>query len=90
MASAYINVSNSATPHSIELYGFISQLRQLVEQSQELKDRYDQMAMGGDFAALAGFLGLSEADATAIYNLIGSVNTELHGPFTAQLLARAG
>lgn len=90
MASAYIDISSTATNHSAELYGFISQLRQLVEQSQELKDRYDQMAMGGDYAALAGFLGLSEADATAIYNLIGSVNTELHGAFTAQLLARAG
>lgn len=90
MASAYINISSTATNHSAEIYGFISQLRQLVEQSQELKDRYDQMAMGGDWTALAGHLGLSEADATAIYNLIGSVNTELHGPFTAQLLARAG
>ncbi len=90
MASAYINISPTANIHSGELYSFISQLRQLVEQSQELKDRYDQMAMGGDYAALAGHLGLSEADATAIYNLMGSVNTELHGAFTAQLLARAG
>ena len=90
MASAYIDISGTATTHSGELLSFIRQLRQLSEQAAELKDRYDQMAMGGDFAALAGFLGLSEADATAIYNLLGSVNTELHGSFTAQLLARAG
>ena len=90
MASAYIDISSTATTHSAELFGFISQLRQLVEQSQELKDRYDQMAMGGDYAALAGHLGLSEADATAIYNLIGSVNGELHADFIPQLLARAG
>lgn len=66
MASAYIDISSTATNHSAELYGFI------------------------DYAALAGHLGLSEADATSIYNLIGSVNGELHGAFTAQLLARAG
>ena len=90
MASAYINVSNSATSHSGELLSFIRQLRQLSEQAAELKGRYDQMAMGGDWAALATYLNLSQADAEAIYNLMGSVNTELHAAFITQLTARAG
>lgn len=90
MASTFISISPSATQYSSELLGFIRQLRNLVEQSAELKGRYDQMAMGGDYAALAAFLDLSEADATAVYNLFGSVNGELQGPFIAQLLARCG
>jgi hypothetical protein len=90
MASSFIAISGTATPYSGELLSFIRQLRQIVEQSAEIKSKYDQMAMGADFAALASYLNLSEADATAIYNMIGSVNEELHGTFIAQLLARAG
>ena len=90
MASAYIDISGTATTHSGELLSFIRQLRQLSEQAAELKGRYDQMAMGGDWTALAAFLSLPQADAEAIYNLMGSVNTELHGPFISQLTARAG
>jgi hypothetical protein len=90
MASAYIDISGTATTHSGELLSFIRQLRQIGEQSAELKSRYDQMAMGGDWTALAGYLDLNEADAQAIYNMLGSVNTELHGTFISQLLARAG
>ena len=90
MASAYIPVSPTATQHSGELYAFIRQLRQIVEQCAELKGKYDQMAMGGDWSSLAAYLGLSETDAQAVYNIIGSANTELHGTFISQLLARAG
>lgn len=90
MASAYIDISGTATTHSGELLSFIRQLRQLAEQAAELKGRYDQMAMGGDWAALAAFLSLPQTDAEAIYNLMGSVNTELHAAFITQLTARAG
>ena len=90
MASSYIDISGTATTHSGELLSFIRQLRQIGEQAAELKSRYDQMAMGGDWTALAGYLDLNEADAQAIYNMLGSVNTELHGTFITQLLARAG
>lgn len=90
MASSYIDISGSATTHSGELLSFIRQLRQLAEQAAELKGRYDQMAMGADWAALATYLNLSQADAEAIYNLLGSVNTELHATFITQLTARAG
>jgi len=90
MASEFIAVSGSATPYSIELRSFLQQLRQVTELSAELKARWDSMAMGGDFASLAAYLDVSEADATALYNLLGSVNGQINGAFVAQLLARAG
>ena len=90
MASSYIDISGTASTHSGELLSFIRQLRQLAEQATEFKNRYDQMAMGGDWTTLGEKLVLSPTDAEAIYNLIGSVNTELHATFITQLTARAG
>lgn len=90
MASEFIAISSTATPYSGELRSFLAQLRQVTELSAELKARWDQMAMGSDFASLAAYLDVSEADATALYNLLGSVNSQINGTFVAQLLARAG
>ena len=83
MASAFISVSGTATPYSGALLSFLRQLQDVVEKSQELKDE-------ADWTALAAHWNLSEADAETMYNLLGSANTELHGTFTLQMLARAG
>ena len=90
MASAFISVSGTATPYSGALLSFLRQLQDVVEKSQELKDEADQVALGADWTALAVHWNLSEADAETMYNLLGSANTELHGTFTLQMLARAG
>ena len=47
-------------------------------------------SVGSWEAALASALGISTVDATTIYNLFGSVNTELHATFITQMLARVG
>lgn len=90
MASAFIAISGTATPYSGELRSFLAQLRQVTELSAELKARWDQMAMGGDFTSLGEFLDVTPAEAETLYNLLGSVNGQINGSFVAQLLARAG
>jgi hypothetical protein len=90
MASTFIPISASATTYSGELLSFIRALQNLTEQSTELKARYDQMAAGGDFASLAAYLNLSEADATTVYNIFSGVVTELHATNITQLTSRCG
>lgn len=90
MASAWINIAGTGTPKNIELRAFVDALQRLADDSAAIKAVYDQIALGGDFAALASALGISTVDATTIYNLFGSVNTELHATFITQMLARVG
>lgn len=90
MASAFIGISGTATPYSGALLSFLRQLQDVVDKAQELKDEADQVAMGGDWAALAAYWNVSETDAETVYNLLGSANTELHGAFTLQMLSRCG
>ena len=90
MASTFIAISNNANPYSQELSQFIRQLQSLVEQSDRLKDRYDQMAAGADWTTLATYLALSTANAETVYNLMASVNTELHATNITLLTDRCG
>jgi hypothetical protein len=87
MASAYIDIGTS-TRQSSETRAAIDSLQSVVDRFDQLKALFDQAALGGDWASLAALLGVSAANAEAIYNLFGSATTELHGTFTSQLLAR--
>ncbi len=90
MASAHIEVNGTQTRHNGQLRAHIDAIQRVVDESDRLKAMMDQAAAGQDWASLATLLGVPAADAEALYNLIGSSNGELHGPFTAQLLSRAG
>jgi hypothetical protein len=90
MASAHIEISPTATRLSGELRYFLNTLQQVVDNSDRLREIFDQIASGGDWPALAAALNLSEADAQAVYNLFGSAEAELDGAFIAQLLGRLG
>lgn len=90
MASAHIEVSGSATRLNGELRAFVDLLRQTCERGAKLKAIADQAALGGDWGGLSAAFGLSEADAETVYNLLGSVNTELAGAFISQMRARLG
>lgn len=90
MASAYIDISSTASRQSAETRAAIDQLQNVVQKFDELKAMFDQAALGGDWTALGGLLGVSAANAEAIYNLWGSAVTELHGTFVSQLLSRCG
>lgn len=95
MASAHINIEGNSTRLNRELRQFVDRLQQIVDDAGKMKATYDQLALGEDWIALRDALGLEpdangEADATTIYNLFGSVNSELGGTFIAQLLSRLG
>jgi hypothetical protein len=90
MASAHIEISGSATRLNGKLRSLLDQVQDVGERSAQLKAIFDQVALGGDFASLGEALGISAADAETVYNLLGSANTELHGAFITQMLARCG
>lgn len=90
MTSAHINVNGTGSRHNRQLREFIDRLQQTVDEAARLKAVLDQAALGEDWEALAALLDMDTTNAQAVYNLIGSTNTELHGTFTLQLLSRAG
>lgn len=90
MASSHIEISGTASRLSADVRQSIDTLRRVQADWQRIKDIMDQVALGGDYAALAIKLGTSETDAQAVYNLWGSANTEVHATFITQVLARLG
>lgn len=91
MASAYIDISTSASRISSQARSSIDQLKRVKDDWDNLKLTLDQIALGGDYTALAGYLGVNAAQAEAVYNLWGSANAELqNASFIAQLLSRCG
>lgn len=91
MASAYIDISTNASRISSQARSAIDTLRRVKDDFDNIKLTLDQIALGGDYTALAGYLGVSAAQAEAIYNLWGSANLELqNATFIAQLLSRCG
>lgn len=89
MASAHILVT-SGSQHSAQLRDFVDELYQVQDKARRLKATYDQAALGGDWTALAALIGVSDEDAQAVYNLLGSVSTELQATFITQMLGRLG
>lgn len=90
MSSAYIEISRSAPRIAAQTGAAIDQLQNVVDEFDRLKSLFDQIALGGDWIALGAQLGVSAANAEAIYNLWGSAQTELHATFLTQLLGRCG
>lgn len=91
MASADIDISTSASRISSQARSAIDQLKRVKDDWDNLKLTLDQIALGGDYTALAGYLGVNAAQAEAVYNLWGSANAELqNASFIAQLLSRCG
>jgi len=90
MATAHIEVVSTASRLGADVRTLITQLQRVVDDVDKVKAISDQVALGGDFAALAAKLGTSPEEAEAVYNLIGSVATELHGTFITQALSRLG
>jgi hypothetical protein len=90
MASAYIDISGTATRQSGQVRSAIDTLQRTIDDFDQLKAWFDQAAMGGDWVTLGALLNITAAEAEAVYNLWGSAVTELHGTFITQLLARCG
>jgi hypothetical protein len=80
-----------------EMNGYIQSMRGLDANLPQFKAILDQIAAGGDYAALAAELGFPNTqegieDATSAYNLIGSLVVELgtQSPFWKQVISRMG
>lgn len=90
MATAHIEVVSTASRLGADVRTLITELQRVVDDVDKVKAISDQVALGGDFAALAAKLGVTTDEAEAVYNLVGSVATELHGTFITQTLSRLG
>ena len=90
MASTHIEISGTASRLSADVRQAIDNLRREQETMQKVKDIMDQVAMGQDWAALATKLGVTAAEAEAVYNLWGSANIEVRATFLTQLVSRVG
>lgn len=88
--NAHIEITGTASRLSADVRSAIDRLEALQSDFAEIKAILDQVALGGDFASLGTYLGVSENDAEAVYNLWGSANTEIHETFLAQVQARLG
>ena len=88
MASAHIQINGTGSRHKQKLRQFVDELIAVKNEATNLKATFDQAALGGDWAALLDIAG--EDDAEAVYNLLGSVVTELNAAFITQMTSRLG
>ena len=87
---AHIEVVSSASRLGADTRAFISNLQRVVDDIDKIKAISDQVALDGDWAALALKFGTTAAEAEAVYNLLGSMATELQATFITQTLSRLG
>ena len=95
MASQHIEIAGNSTRLNGKLRSFVNHIISAGNLSGELKATFDQVAQGADYEALRNALGLEQdatgtAQAEAIYNLLGGVNTELNATNITQLRGRLG
>jgi len=90
VASAHIEIPSTASRLSADARSAIDRLEQLQDDFGNIKNIMDQVALGGDWAALAIYLGVTAEEAESVYNLWGSGNTEISATFLSQIVARLG
>lgn len=78
MASQHIEILSTASRLSAEARILIDSARALQERTQKVKDIFDQVSSGGDWAALATKLGTDATDAETVYNLITNIVDDLN------------
>ena len=90
MASAHIKINGTGTTHNRQLRQFVDNLKATQQDAGRLKEVFDQAALGQDWEALGRLLDVDAAQAETIYNLLGSVVTELNASFITQTTSRLG
>ena len=91
MASAHIQINGTGSRHNQKLRQFVDELIAVKNEAGNLKAAFDQAALGGDWAAMSSSVASAgEGDAEAVYNLLGSVVTELNAAFITQMTSRLG
>ncbi len=74
--SQHIEIPSTASRLSADWRRVIDQMRQLQSDVLKIKDISDQVASGGDWAALGTYLALNAADAETAYNLLTGIQDE--------------
>lgn len=90
MASAHIEIRGGDSRLSSSVRSAVDRLRDVQEQFQAVTDIMGQVALGGDYAALATKLNVTAAEAETVYALFGSANTEIRTAFLLQIVSRLG
>jgi len=90
MASQHIEITGTASRLSAEVRAFIDGARAQQERGQKIKDIFDQVAFGGEFADLATKLGTNATDAETAYNLVTNVIDDLTSSDYNALIDRLG
>lgn len=76
MASTHIEIPSTASRLSADFRSAIDRARTLQNDVIKIKDIADTVASGGDWAALATYLGTDATDAETAYNLLTSIQDE--------------
>jgi len=90
MASQHIEITGTASRLSAEMRAFIDGARAQQEKGQKIKDIFDQVSSGGDWAALATKLGTDATGAETAYNLVTNVIDDLTSDDFNALIDRLG
>ena len=92
MASAIIPLVGTETRLASELRQFIHSLGQVRDKAASLKAIADMAASGADWPGFRAAFGITtDAQAEAVYNLLGGVHSTLAGDSSiGQLLSRMG
>ena len=78
MSSTHIEIRHDASRLGAEWRALIDAARVLQAHATKVKDISDQVASGGDYAALATKLGIIAVEAEASYNLLGDFYTAVN------------
>jgi len=65
-------------------------MNQIQNEYGDLKAVMEQIALGADYASLGASLGVTAGEAETIYAIYQSMNGEINGAFTNQLVSRCG
>ena len=99
MASTHINITGGGSRFASDLRGGIDALRSVKQQFGKIDDVIEQIASGGDWEALATYLGFpldqdnlaqSLADAETVYNLLQAATPDINSANIALLIDRLG
>lgn len=79
MASQHIEIRHDASRLGADVRQLIDSLRNTKNGLEKCKDIIAQVAAGNDWDALAAKLGVTAADAEAVYNLIVALDLDTYG-----------
>ena len=90
MASQHIEIQATASRLSADVRLAVDTLRDLQSRIIKVTDILNQVAIGGDWPAVAVKLGTSEVDAQAAYNLLVGVADDLQTSDVNAVIDRLG